>query len=294
MQLSKRKFHVAFKGILKECDRVNIVTLASSSSFYLILTFIPTMLLVTRLIGLILPEDGKGLELVTKYLELFIPNKLNGAVDIIGKILNKALYAKGSYTFFNLLVLAASSMGFINSVWRNLAIITDDKTYNSYRKYYKGLLFLLIGVSFFLCVFFLPTLLSFFATLLRFPFILNVLEYFNLATLYEKILTYLNSVDYISYILTVIFATIFFKFILFQKVDNKRAFIGALVFTSSLGIVRISFYLYADMVTSGMLSNYGASYIVVLMYIWVFLIMMLFYSSIVISLELMKFRVSES
>ena len=286
----RNKYYQYLKNIINECSRVNLVTLASSSSFYLILTFIPTMLLLTRIVGFFLPEDGESTRIITKYLGLIIPTNLQGAIEIIGKILSKALYAKGSYTIFNLVILAGSSMGFINSIWRNLSIITHDNSYNSLKKYLKGFVFLAIGITFFLCVFFLPTLLSFIFTMLKIPFILNILNYFSLSELYQSVLEYLNSAEYISYVLTVLFATLFYKFILFDKVDTKRAAIGAFLFTSSLSLVRVTFYLYADMVTSGLLSSYGASYIIVLMYIWVFLIMVLFYSSIIISLELMKFK----
>lgn len=294
LDVNVNNLKIVTKSVYKESQRVNLITLASSSSFYLILTFIPTMLLLTRLVGLFIPEGGQASKVVTGYLGLFIPSHLEGAIEMIGGILSKALYAKGSYTFFNFAVLATSCFGFINSIWRNLAIITHDKSYNSVKKYYKGIIFLAIGLIFLLCVFFLPMLIGFLISLLKFPFIMNILEYFNVADLYTKVLGYIESAKYISYLLTLVFASVFFKFILLNKVDFKRAFLGAFIFTSLLSIVRVSFYLYANMVTSGLLNNYGASYIVVLMYIWVFLSMILFYSSIVVSLEMMKFKLKGS
>lgn len=281
-----------YKNILintkKRFENSNVITLASSSSFFFILTFVPTVLLLVRLLGSVLGENSPSLSIISKYISFLVPQNVQGVVPMIKNIIQKPMFASGSYTFFNLIFLAVSSLGFFNSIWRNLTIITEDSSYNTVKKYVKGLGAMLIAFAFLLITFFFPMISNGLFSIMESTPIMKILEVLKIVSLIESIDLLMTRFDYISYILISIFMIILFKYILFSKVRTKSAAVGAILFTISLALIKSSFYLYANLVSQGLLKNYGASYIIVLMYIWVFVAMVLFYSSIILCLEYEK------
>ncbi len=281
-----------YKNIListkKKFEDSNVITLASSSSFFFILTFVPTVLLLVRLLGSVLGENSQSLSIISKYISFLVPQNVQGVVPMIKNIIQKPMFASGSYTFFNLVFLAVSSLGFFNSIWRNLTIITEDSSYNTVKKYVKGLGAMLIAFAFLLITFFFPMISNGLFSIMESTPIMKILETLKIVSLIETIDLLMTRFDYISYILISIFMIILFKYILFSKVKTKSAAVGAILFTISLALIKSSFYLYANLVSQGLLKNYGASYIIVLMYIWVFVAMVLFYSSIILCLEYEK------
>ncbi len=277
-----------FFNIKNQFLKSSVVTLASSSSFFFILTFVPTVLLVTRLFGFILGGQSDSLEIIAKYIGFIVPENLSGVIPMIKRLVAKSMFASGSYTIFNFIILGVSSLGFVNSIWRNLAIITEDNSYNSVKKYYRGIGAILIALSFVMTIFFLPMILNGVLFLANKTPIMAILAKFNILSIFEESVRVVNRFDAVSYIFTSIFMIVLFKYILFSKVSTKSAAVGAVFFTVTLGLIKSSFYLYANLVSSGLLKNYGASYIIVLMYVWVFVAMILFYSSIILSIEIEK------
>lgn len=274
--------------IKDECDKKHILTLASSSSFFLILTFVPFTLLLTRALGLFLGVIGDGetsqFDLLVSYSSRFIPANLTGVVKVLSGLLKNALFAQGKYTIINFVFLFISSLGFINSIWRALSIITNDKNMNSIKKVLKGGGLIGIAFTFFIVVFFLPMIFKGLSFILSLKYVAKVLNFLHIKDLMTAENFEFFGMDFISFGLIIVFFTFLFKYILHPRVNLKSSLVGSLVFSLSMILLKGTFFLYVQLVKDGLMQNYGASYSLVLMFVWIFISMTIFYFSVIFTL----------
>lgn len=292
--LSKKEFFSLFfillKKLKKECEDKHIITLASSSSFFLILTFVPFTLLLTRVLGFVVgPESGK-FQLLMNYLSQLTPPNLDGVLIIIEGLLKKSLYAKSQFTLMNLIFLLLSSFGFINSVWRAIAIITEEKAMRSITRLFKGLGALGISFIFFLVIFWIPILMRGVSFVLESDFVQGFLRFLKVERVMDYGFDLFFGVDIFSYALIILFFGVLFKYILHPKVNFKSALVGASFFGFSMVGIKSSFYFYVDLTKNGLMQNYGASYTFVLMFVWILVSMIIFYFSVIFTLVFHELR----
>lgn len=292
--LSKKEFFSLFfillKKLKKECEDKHIITLASSSSFFLILTFVPFTLLLTRVLGFVVgPESGK-FQLLMNYLSQLTPPNLDGVLIIIEGLLKKSLYAKSQFTLMNLIFLLLSSFGFINSVWRAIAIITEEKAMRSVTRLFKGLGALGISFIFFLVIFWIPILMRGVSFVLESDFVQGFLRFLKVERVMDYGFDLFFGVDIFSYALIILFFGVLFKYILHPKVNFKSALVGASFFGFSMVGIKSSFYFYVDLTKNGLMQNYGASYTFVLMFVWILVSMIIFYFSVIFTLVFHELR----
>ena len=278
------------KELKRQCELKHIVMLASSSSFFLILTFVPFALLLTRALGLFFGPEGEKFQLIMDYLTQLTPPNLNGALVIIENLLKNALFAKTEFTTLNFIFLLISSFGFINSVWRAMAIITEQKAMKSFTRLVKGIGALGISFTFFLIIFWLPILIRGVDFILSLKYVANFVRFLHLEHLLDLGVNAFFGVDLFSYALIIIFFAILFKYILHPRVDFKSALAGAAFFGFSMVGIKSSFFFYVALTKNGLVQNYGASYSFVLMFIWIFISMIIFYFSVIFSLVLFESR----
>jgi membrane protein len=291
--LSKSEVLTILKKLKHECESKHIVMLASSSSFFLILTFVPFILLLTRALGIFFGPEGEKFQLIMDYLAQLTPPNLNGVLVILENLLKNALYAKTKFTTLNLFFLLISSFGFINSVWRAMAIITEERAMRSFKRLIKGLGALGISFTFFLIIFWIPILMRGINYVLSLKYIQDFIEFLHLEKILDMGVNAFFGIDIFSYALIIFFFAILFKYILHPRVNFKSALVGASFFGFSMVGIKSSFYFYVDLTKNGLVQNYGASYTFVLMFIWIFVSMIIFYFSVIFSLVFHESRGSK-
>jgi membrane protein len=282
-----------FKDLYQECDKKHILTLASSSTFFLILTFVPALLLLTRFLGFFLGGESAKVSMILGYASHFLPPNLTGMMDILDKLLNNALFAQGPYTLFNFVFLTILSLGFINSIWRSIAIITEDQSMNSIKKIVKGVGTLAMGLGFLLLLFWMPVLFKGLSYLFKSDLFLAATRMFirggQVNFVDDGLITFFNI---LAYILFAVFISVLFKYLLHRGADWVSSFSSGVFFTFAIYVLKQLFFLYVGLAKDGLVQNYGASYSIVLVLIWCLCAMSLFYFSLILALLVKRYRLA--
>lgn len=260
-------------------------TLASSSSFYALITVVPFALLMVRGIGYFLGDLGK----TQKYLFIigsqFFPEVAPQLLMKLQMLIKGPLFAGTKFTLLNFFVLLISTITFLNSIWMGIFFITDDKSILNWWKILKG--FVIIGITLLMLslIFLLPpviiTIAKFLQTnyLTRFiwdnfevlrPFLKFVLK-INLKKSY-----WLNS-NFLHITVLITYFTILYRWLFSWKIRLHEAFVAALAFSFSVFIGKSIFWVYFYYLRTSLMRNYGDLYTTVVGVIWLFYLMCFFF-----------------
>lgn len=260
-------------------------TLASSSSFYALITVVPFALLMVRGIGYFLGDLGK----TQKYLFIigsqFFPEVAPQLLMKLQMLIKGPLFAGTKFTLLNFFVLVVSTITFLNSIWMGIFFITDDKSILNLWRILKG--FVIIGITLVMLslIFILPpviiTVAKFLQTnyLTRFiwdnfeiirPFLKFVLK-INLKKSY-----WLNS-NFLHITVLITYFTILYRWLFSWKIRLHEAFVAALAFSFSVFIGKSLFWVYFYYLRSSLMRNYGDLYTSVVGVIWLFYLMCFFF-----------------
>lgn len=262
-------------------------TLSAASTFYLIISLIPLILLLFRFAGLMISD----LLLEEKQIILFIQGLFPQTDDLIskgiGSFISSHLLAQAKFSIMNSLFLFFTGFSFLNSIWNGLYILTENKENINIKKYLKGVL--ILGTTFLLIFSFLvlPTLVhSIFETIRR-SLLSQVVAsqvpalselHIAIKTMGVGFFSFYDSILFIGFGLVVYF-TIFFKFTFSGVVSYRNSFYGAFTFILGVALLRQFFSMYLNYVRSSMILHYGDYYTVILSLMWVFFLMNIFYFS---------------
>ena len=142
-------------------------TLASSSSFYALITVIPFLLLTVRGIGYLLGNVNR----TQKYLFVlggrFFPEVAPQFLLTIQDVLKGPLFAGNQFTVLNFLFLLVTTITFLNSIWMGIFFITEDKSILSFWRILKG--FVIVGITLLMVLvfFMLPPVIIYFIKLIQ-------------------------------------------------------------------------------------------------------------------------------
>lgn len=260
-------------------------TLASSSSFYALITVVPFALLMVRGIGYFLGDLGK----TQKYLFIigsqFFPEVAPQLLMKLQMLIKGPLFAGTKFTLLNFFVLVVSTITFLNSIWMGIFFITDDKSILNLWRILKG--FVIIGITLLMLslIFILPpviiTVAKFLQTnyLTRFiwdnfeilrPFLKFVLK-INLRKSY-----WLNS-NFLHITVLITYFTILYRWLFSWKIRLHEAFVAALAFSFSVFIGKSLFWVYFYYLRTSLMRNYGDLYTSVVGVIWLFYLMCFFF-----------------
>ncbi len=275
--------------LTKDCDRSHLGILAASSSFYLILTFVPLVLVLTRILGYFFGPEGEKFDLLMVYVYELIPPHLDGVVNIIADMLKKSLFANKGFSIINTFFLMISSLGFINSIWRALSVITGEKNASQLVKTIKGVGVLAITCGFLTLAFIIPILFQLLAKVSEIGYIAKIIAFFKIEKIFEILNSLVFGADVVSVIMIIVFMMSILRYILHPRVNLKSALLGSGIFTILIILVKSLFFYYVSFVEAGMVANYGASYALILLFIWILFSMLVFYFSVLLSLNFHKF-----
>lgn len=260
-------------------------TLASSSSFYALITIVPFVLLMVRGVGYFLGN----LDRTQKYIFLigshFFPDIAPELLTQLQHLIKGPLFTGTNFTLLNFFFLAITTITFINSIWMGMFFITDDKSILSHWRILKG--FVIIGMTLFMLalVFILPPIIIYIIKFMQtnlvtqflwdnFDFLRPLLKYalkINLKKSY-----WLNS-NILHISLLIIYFTTLYRWLFSWKIHLHEAFVAALSFSVSVFVGKSIFWIYIYYVRSSLIMNYGDLYTSVLGIIWVFYLMCFFF-----------------
>jgi membrane protein len=227
------------------------MTLASSSSFYALITVVPFLLLMIRVIGFFL-----GLIQTQKYLFIigskFFPEVAPQLLLKLQALIKGPLFAESHFTALNFLFLAISTITFINSIWMGIFFITEDHSILSLWRILKG--FVIIGITLLMMglLFILPPVIIYVIKFVQsnmitqffwdnFEFLRPALKFLMQVNLKKSY--WLNSSVLHSTIILAYF-TVLYRWLFSWKISLRESFVASLSFTFSMFIGKYLFWIY--------------------------------------------------
>lgn len=273
-----------YKGALLFHDKKG-TTLASSSTFYALITIIPFLLLTVRGIGYFLGNINR----VQKYLFVlggrFFPEVAPQFLLTLQNMIKGPLFAGTQFTVLNFFILAVSTITFLNSIWMGIYFITEDKSILSIWRILKG--FVIIGITLLMVmlIFMLPPVIIYVVKFIQtniitqffyenFDFLRPVLTFIKKINLRRSY--WLNS-SFLHITIMIAYFTVLYRWLFSWKIQLKEAFIAALAFSTSVFIGKSIFWIYIYYVRGSLMRNYGDLYTSVIGVIWLFYLMCFFF-----------------
>ena len=295
--MSTRRRDIAFKAI-KRFSSQRGTTLAAASAFYFLLTIVPTALLLVRGIGWIFGDLTSALDHVFTLGQNFFPNLAGGFLASVRELVQTALFGSFKVTIFNIIFLLIGSLSFVNSLWTGVYLITEDRTYLSWRNYLSGLALLGFSSFFVFMIMLIPVIvLSIVNFVKTSPIILSIYETINLPrefllkiTMFDLDSNFLIKSDFFALVLFIIYFSFALRWIFKSRLAWKHAVISAFFFSTGLFLMKRGFWLYLLTLKQSLLSNYGKAYTLVLAAVWIYLIMCFFFFIVALANELTSRR----
>lgn len=261
------------------------MTLASSSSFYALITVVPFVLLMIRGIGFFLGNLARTQKYLFVLGARFFPEIAPDLLIKLQAMIKGPLFAESHFTLLNFFFLAVSTITFINSIWMGVYFITEDKKVLSMWRILKG--FAIIGLTLLMIglIFILPPIIIYLLKILQnnvlvqflwdnFDFarpLLSTIMKINIKKSY-----WLNS-DILHLSVILVYFSILYRWLFNFKISWKESFVASLAFSVSMFIGKYAFWLYLTFVRSGLIRNYGDFYTSVVGVIWLFYLMCFFF-----------------
>lgn len=260
-------------------------TLASSSSFYALITVVPFALLMVRGIGYFLGN----LDRTQKYIFLigsqFFPDIAPQLLVKLQIMIRGPLFAGTSFTLLNFVFLAVTTITFLNSIWMGIYFITEDKSILSTWRILKGLV--IIGMTLFMLalVFILPPVIIFIVKFMQTNVVIKFFwDNFDILRPYIKWILKINlrksywlNSDTLHISILIVYFTVLYRWLFSWKIQLYEAFVAAMTFTLSVFVGKSIFWIYIYYVRSSLMRNYGDLYTSVMGVIWIFYLMCFFF-----------------
>jgi membrane protein len=260
-------------------------TLASSSTFYALITIVPFLLLTVRGIGYLLGNINRTQKYIFILGGRFFPEVAPQFLLTIQNMIKGPLFAGTQFTILNFIVLSVSTITFLNSIWMGIFFITEDKSILSLWRILKG--FVIIGITLFmvLILFMMPPLIIFVIKFIQTNIITQF--FYDNFDLLRPFLTFIKTINLrksywlnssvVQISLLILYFTILYRWLFSWKIQLKEAFIAALAFSMSIFIGKSIFLIYIYYVRGGLMRNYGDLYTTVVGVIWLFYLMCFFF-----------------
>ena len=273
-----------YKGALLFHDKKG-TTLASSSTFYALITIVPFFLLIVRGIGHFLGNINQTQKYLFILAGKFFPDVAPQFLIKLQGMIKGPLFTGTQFTILNFLILTVSAITFINSIWMGIYFITEDKNILSWKRILKG--FVIIGITLLMvsALFFLPPLIVNFIKFIQsnvitqllydsFDFLRPFLTFIKKTNLKKS---YWIKSNFLHICILIAYFTVLYRWLFSWKIEMKEAFVAALAFSMSVFIGKSIFWIYVYYLRSALVKNYGDLYTTVIGIIWLFYLMCFFF-----------------
>lgn len=260
-------------------------TLASSSTFYALITVVPFLLLIVRGIGYFLGNVHQTQKYLFILAGRFFPEVAPQLLTTLQAMIKGPLFAGTQFTVLNFVVLAVSAITFLNSIWMGIYFITEDKSILSWWRIFKGIVIIGITLIMVMVIFLLPPfiiyLVKFIQTNIITQFLYETFDFLRpIITFIKKInlrKSYWLKSDVLHISILIIYFTVLYRWLFSWKILLKEAFVAALAFSMSVFLGKSLFWIYIYYVRTGLMRNYGDLYTTVVGVVWLFYLMCFFF-----------------
>lgn len=280
----KSSFLNLYRGIIL-FYRKNGTTLASSSSFYALITVVPFSLLLVRGVGYFLGNLDKTQKYLFLIGQKFFPEVAPELLIKLQNLIKGPLFSGSSFTLLNFIFLGVTTFTFINSIWMGIYLITEDKKHIGPLKFLKGAVIILMSLVMLSLVFLLPPIIIFLLKFMQNNVITKFIwENFDFLRPYLKYALKINvkksywlnsSLLHIS--ILILYFTFLYRWLFSWKIKFKEAVVASLAFSLSVFLGKSLFWIYIYYVRSSLIKNYGDLYTTVIGLIWIFYLMCFFF-----------------
>lgn len=281
---AKDTFWIYWKA-LKIFHEKRGTTLASSSTFYFLITVVPSLLLLIRGVGFFLGNLGRTQKYLFVIGSKFFPEVAPELLLKLQEMIKGPLFAGTKFTMINFAILGISAITFLNSIWSGLYIITEDKKAISWSRILKG--FAIIGITILavLLLFILPPIITTILKLVKNNFMMDFL--YQTFDFMRPFLKWIKTIDvrkaywlrsnFIHLPLVLVYFTLLYQWLFNWKLKWQEAFLGAFTFALSVFVGKDLFWIYIYSVKKGLISSYGELYSSILGLVWIFFLMCFFF-----------------
>ncbi|MCR9203810.1 MAG: YihY/virulence factor BrkB family protein [Halobacteriovoraceae bacterium] len=270
--------------------------LAASSSFYVILTVIPFILLVTRLVGFFIGDIDQVQQVIFGMSKEAFPEVAPEVLFKIKNIVKGPLFGGASFTFVNFLILTISSLSFFNSIWSGLTTLSENKSHTLLVSHLLGLAVIAFTVFLVIVVFSLQPLILFGAKVFKYNVLVDTI-YTNFDWSHGLI-EYLRSVDetiffpvknnIVQFILFFFYFAALYSWLFRWEIKKRDAFLASATFVFLMILGKSLFWVYFFTLRGRLIESYGDYYTIVVGALWVYLMMCFFYFGICLCVEILK------
>jgi len=260
-------------------------TLASSTSFYALITVVPFALLMVRGIGYFLGNLDKTQKYIFLIGSKFFPEVAPELLIRLQLLIKGPLFAGTNFTLLNFFFLAVSTITFLNSIWMGIFFITDDKSILSPWRILKG--FVIIGMTLIMLslMFILPPAIIYIIKFMQtnvlthffyenFEFLRPVINFVLKINLKKSY--WLNS-NILHISILIVYFTVLYRWLFSWKIHLHEAFVAAISFSLSVFLGKSIFWIYIYYVRTSLMRNYGDLYTSVMGVVWLFYLMCFFF-----------------
>ena len=260
-------------------------TLASSASFYALITVVPFALLMVRGIGYFLGNLDKTQKYIFLIGAQFFPEVAPELLIRLQLLIKGPLFAGTNFTLLNFFFLAVSTITFLNSIWMGIFFITDDKSILSPWRILKG--FVIIGMTLVMLslMFILPPVIIYIIKFMQtnvlthffydnFEFLRPVINFVLKINLKKSY--WLNS-NILHISILIVYFTVLYRWLFSWKIHLHEAFVAAISFSLSVFLGKSIFWIYIYYVRTSLMRNYGDLYTSVMGVVWLFYLMCFFF-----------------
>jgi len=279
------KFFNVYKRSIKFFFDNKVSQFAASSSFFVILSIIPFLLLVTRLVGLLFGDLEQVQNIIFGIGKEAFPGTTPEILMGIKNILKGPLFGKRAFTILNMLILGFSSLSLFNSIMSALNVLKNEKCHTFLKDYLIGVAIIFAAVLFILSMLILQPLILFVASILKYNVFVDII-YENLSV-GSSIIDYLRSIDetqlfpvrnsIIQFILFFIYFAFVYSWLFKWKIKKREAFLSSGTFVILMIIGKYIFGIYFFTLRDHIIFLYGDYYTILLGALWVFFTMCFFY-----------------
>lgn len=280
----KRIFLIIFRALQLFIQRRG-ANLAAASSFYVIITIVPLVLLMVRLIGFIIGDLGRGEEELFFYAANFFPQVAPDVLEKVRAMVSGPLFGDRKFTIINIGLLTLSSLSFFNSIWSGLYLITNDQSFLSFWRNLKGIIVIGVTIGLVSLSLTLPSLFLFVVNMAQnnfvvdfiweyVPFLRPAVEYFQGYDIRQGFLVRTNILHAFIFIA---YFTFLYRWFFSWRVPFFNSFLAAFTFVISLFAGKSLFFVYFTYVRDNLMRNYGDFYTAIVGLMWLYFVMCFFF-----------------
>lgn len=240
--------------------------IAGSATFFAILSFCPILLLIITTVGMMIGDLGAAQDLVLNSIKNNFPELATWIFNAIKKIVETQLSMNKGLNIINLGILLYASIGLLGSIELGIhQIVHKDQRGGKIVEDLKS------AVDAALIVGFLILLL---ALTPQSPLLLKLKSWnMNIYSAIAPLVQY----SFLPIVISLIFFTLYYKWISPIKIRLRDSFLGGLSFIVLLSLGKSFYWVYVKLFKIEFAQNFGSFYSLIIVVIWIYFLICSFF-----------------